>query len=202
MVARRGDASAVQRVPAVASIGVRSRPDPTDQSQCDGCEADPMVLFRERLWVPWWAWPAAISWPVALGVAYGYVTTATVGLLVGVLLSFVVAAALIRAAVLIVVDQGQLRAGRAMLEAEYLGTPTPLDREAARRLRGVAADGRAFSVVRGWVATGVRVDVDDSRDPTPYWYLSTRRPEALTTAINLARGHATIPTNAADPGET
>jgi hypothetical protein len=161
-----------------------------------------MELFRERLWAPWWAWPAAISWPVALGVAYGYATTATIGLLVGVLLSAAVAVALIRAAALIVVDQGQLRAGRAILEAEYLGKPSPLDRAAARRLRGVDADGRAFAVVRGWVATAVRVDVDDSRDPTPYWYLSTRRPEALTTAIALAREHARIPTTAADPGET
>ena len=108
-----------------------------------------MVLFRERLWAPWWAWPVAVSWPAALGVAYGYATSATIGLLVGVLLSGAVALALIRAAALIVVDQGQLRAGRATLEAEYLGTPSPLDRSAARRLRGVDADGRAFTVVRG-----------------------------------------------------
>jgi len=161
-----------------------------------------MVLFRERLWVPWWAWPAAISWPVALGVAYGYATSATIGLLVGVLLSGAVAVALIRAAALIVVDEGQMRAGRAILEAEYLGTPSPLDRTAAQRLRGVDADGRAFTVVRGWVATAVRVDVDDSRDPTPYWYLSTRRPEALAAAINLVRRPAKIPTDAADPGES
>jgi hypothetical protein len=129
---------------------------------------------------------------VALGVAYGYATTATVGWLVGAILSVAVVLALIRAAASIVVEQGHLRAGRAILESEYLGTATALDRAAARRQRGVDADGRAFAVVRGWVTTGVRVDVDDARDPTPYWYLSTRRPEALAAAITLAREHARI----------
>ena len=150
-----------------------------------------MMLFRERLWPPWWAWPAALSWPLALGVAYGSATTATGGWVIGVLLSVAVTLALLGAATLIVVDQGRLRAGRAVLEAEYLGRPVPLGREAARRLRGVDADGRAFAVGRGWVATAVQVSVDDSRDPTPYWYLSTRRPEALAGAINLARAAAT-----------
>ncbi|MEO8329172.1 MAG: DUF3093 domain-containing protein, partial [Candidatus Nanopelagicales bacterium] len=98
-----------------------------------------------------------------------------------------VAFALFKAAAEVSVDNQQLTAGRATLEARYLGPATPLDRETSALLRGTAADGRAFNLVRGWVPTGVRVEVNDARDPTPYWYISSRRPEQLAAAVNRAR---------------
>jgi hypothetical protein len=80
-----------------------------------------------------------------------------------------------------------LVAGRAQLPLEFAGAVTPLDAEAARSLRGREADTRAFLYLRGGIPAAVRIDVDDSDDPAPYWYVSTRHPEALARAIEAAR---------------
>ena len=44
-------------------------------------------------------------------------------------------------------------------------------------------DARAYLCIRGWIPTGIRVAVADPQDPTPYWLVSTRRPEELLTAF-------------------
>jgi hypothetical protein len=62
-----------------------------------------------------------------------------------------------------------------------------LDADAARRVRGVDADPRAFLYLRGWVPTAVRLDLNDPSDPAPYWYVSTRRPEELAVALGWTR---------------
>ena len=82
------------------------------------------------------------------------------------------------------VADGYLEAVRARLPLTALGAATALDAEAARRLRTTEADARAFMMLRGYVRTAVRVDVSDPEDPTPYLYLSTRRPEKLVKALS------------------
>lgn len=101
-----------------------------------------------------------------------------------------IAAALLGAAVVVAygrvgvrIHDGYLEAGTARLPLTALGAATALDAEAARRLRTTEADARAFMLLRGYVRTAVRVEVVDPADPTPYLYLSTRRPEALAGAL-------------------
>ena len=89
--------------------------------------------------------------------------------------------------VLVEVRDHQLVAGRARLPLSSIGRVTALDAAEARTLRGVGADPRAFLVLRGWVSTAVRVDLDDPADPTPYWYVSTRRPDRLAAALDGRR---------------
>ena len=55
----------------------------------------------------------------------------------------------------------------------------------------VEADARAFLLLRPYVKTAVRVDLEDPADPTPYWLLSSRRPEALAAALAGATGRLT-----------
>jgi len=84
------------------------------------------------------------------------------------------------------IHDGYLEAGTARLPLSALGTATALDPEAARRLRTTEADARAFMLLRGYVRTAVRVEVTDPEDPTPYLYLSTRRPEKLVKVLSRA----------------
>lgn len=81
------------------------------------------------------------------------------------------------------VADGRLRAGRAEIPTTLLGAATPLDRAGTRRQAGVDADARAYLVLRPYVKCSVRVDLDDPADPTPYWLLSTRHPQALAAAL-------------------
>lgn len=143
---------------------------------------------RERLTPPWWGWLLAALWASTLGIAYGSAISLVVGLVVGGSLFAIAGWALVAmsAPVEVVagtVGEGVLRAGRAELPASAIGDVTVLDADAARLVRGTEADPRAFVVLRGWVREAVKVQVVDAADPTPYWYVSTRRPQALAAAL-------------------
>ena len=121
----------------------------------------------------------AATFGVAVGAAFGWLP----GLLTGVGVVAVVGWLLTRATGHVAVVGDELRAGRARLPRWAWGSAVPLDADAARRLRGVDADPRAFLYLRGWVPTAVRLELHDPSDPAPYWYVSTRHPEALATAL-------------------
>lgn len=125
----------------------------------------------------------AATFGVAVGAAFGWLP----GVLTGVVVVALVAWLLARATGHVEVTGDELRAGRARLPRWAWGAAVPLDADAARRLRGVDADPQAFLYLRGWVPTAVRLDLNDPSDPAPYWYVSTRHPEALAEALGWTR---------------
>lgn len=86
------------------------------------------------------------------------------------------------------VDDAGLHAGRALLDPPSIGAVEPLDRDRTRQAMGPELRADAYVLHRAWVPCAVRVAVDDSEDPTPYWLVSTRRPEALAAALEQRRG--------------
>lgn len=116
---------------------------------------------------------------IAVGAAFGWVA----GTITSVVVIGAVVVLLARATGRVTVVDGVLLAGRANLPEWARGEAVALDAEAARRLRGVDADPRAFLFLKGWVPTAVRVEVTDPSDPAPYWYVSTRRPADLAAAL-------------------
>ena len=64
---------------------------------------------------------------------------------------------------------------------------TALDADGVRRQAGVEADARAYLLLRPYLKRGVRVDIADPADPTPYWLVSSRRPDALVSALEAGR---------------
>lgn len=149
----------------------------------------PRPDYHERLHAPlrWWvqgtmlvasAWlAAAVAMPVA-----GALAVAAVGL------ALMTAFLLGYGGARIVVGGGMLQAGPAAIETGLLGEATPLDADGTRRQAGVDADARAYLLLRPFVKTSVRVEVTDPVDPTPYWLLSSRHPEALASALDVATG--------------
>lgn len=81
------------------------------------------------------------------------------------------------------VEDGVLHVPGGRIGLEHLSGATPLDREDTRRVRGPLAQQRAFVSTRAWLATAVRVQVEDPQDDTPYWLVGTRRPEQLASAL-------------------
>lgn len=147
-----------------------------------------MTTFRERLTVP-------LSWWIGCGVvgaACGWillVSTTRWAALGGLLVGTAVAAVLVArfGSVTIVRDERGLRVGPAFLDAEHLGGAEALHRDAYRLRMTTEADARAYLVTRPYLDRGVLVRLDDPRDPTPYWLLSSRRPDELAAAINEGR---------------
>jgi hypothetical protein len=147
------------------------------------------VAYAERLSVPlrWWVQGTMLvaSLWLALVVALpGSLAWAITGLAMLLLVVLLLAYGSAR----ITVADGELRAGRARIGGEHLGAAVPLDPDATRRRSGVDADARAYLLLRPYLSRAVQVDVSDPADPTPYWLVSTRRPDELARAVSgLAR---------------
>ncbi len=141
--------------------------------------------FHERLWPGPTGWLVAAGLGALVGLVLFPISTALawgVGI-AGVALALVVAAALTPR---VAVGDGELRAGSAHVPVTLLGSATPLSGEALRAALGPDLDARAYVCLRGWVHTAVRVELVDPEDPTPYWIVSTRRPEALAAMLGAA----------------
>lgn len=145
------------------------------------------VRYRERLSVPVRWWVLAALFAGSVWVAYAVATPSLVaGLAAGVLSVGAGALLLGYGRVRIEVGPQGLRAGRALLPWWACGGAVPLDPGAMRRLSGPDADARAYLLLRPYLQCGVRVDVRDERDPTPYWLIATRHPDQLSDAVLAA----------------
>ncbi|WP_185973007.1 DUF3093 domain-containing protein [Aeromicrobium piscarium] len=144
----------------------------------------PTTVHRERLTaaVSWWA--AAAIFAVIIGWLLWVAATPAIAL-VAAAGSLVVAGALVAfyGSVRIEADSHGLRAGRAFLDTAHIGSVEPLEAAAWREAIGPEGDVRAFTLLRPYVRTGVRVAVEDPDDPTPFWLVSTRFPASVARAL-------------------
>jgi Protein of unknown function (DUF3093) len=143
--------------------------------------------FVETLWVPlsWWCLGAAGV--VAVWWCFFVAAPAAVAAVAALVAAGAIFGALLRYSLTRVATGAEgLHAGRATLPWAHLGQVSVLDAEATRRVLGVEADARAYLLVRAYCRGAVRVSVDDDRDPTPYWVVSTRRADDLARHL-LAR---------------
>jgi hypothetical protein len=76
-----------------------------------------------------------------------------------------------------------LRVGRANIESRYLGEVTVLAQSDFLLARTRLADPAAYSALIFWVSRGVKVEINDARDATPYWLISTKRGDELARAL-------------------
>jgi ABC-type transport system involved in cytochrome bd biosynthesis fused ATPase/permease subunit len=77
----------------------------------------------------------------------------------------------------------ELRIDQAHISLKYLIEPFALNQREYRALRSHQADARSFHATRAWLKRGVRVKVNDERDPTTYWLIGCKRPEDLVKAL-------------------
>ncbi|NBM18755.1 DUF3093 domain-containing protein [Streptomyces sp. GC420] len=143
--------------------------------------------YEERLTAPpaWWVICGITGIVCALILVPLGSLAPLAGLIGGWVLAGVAASAY--GSVRIRVVAGSLVAGDARIPLSALGTTEVLDAEEARAWRTYKADTRAFMLLRGYIPTALRVEVTDPDDPTPYLYLSTRRPEELAAALAAVR---------------
>lgn len=167
----------------------------TERSRTDAGRPSVSTLFDERLTVSWWAWPVAIAIAaflaaeLAIGAFYlrTWVTFATAAVLVVAALIWLGRIRIrVQAAADGHPDGGVLRVDDATLPVHAVSAVVVLDAAERRELLGTGADPLGFVIQRPWVPGGVRIDLDDPTDPTPYWFVSTRHPQALVAALHRA----------------
>ena len=132
-------------------------------------------LFVAGLAVAVW-WIFVLATPMAFAVGAGVVVAAALGFA---LWSY--------GRAVVVVEGKEVGALGARIDVTYCGPATALDAERTATTRGRDADARAYLALRPYIATSVRLEVSDERDPTPYWLISTRHPARLVAAIDAAR---------------
>ena len=141
------------------------------------------ALFSERLWPGPGAWIivavlslAGILVLAPIGIGYGIAAAIVIFLLVG--------GALYANTPRIEVTATEFRAGKAVIDRAFLGEVQAFSQDEAFQERGPRLNGLAFLCIRGWVDPVVRVEITDPEDETPYWLVSTRRPQQLVAALS------------------
>jgi len=87
-------------------------------------------------------------------------------------------------ALTIEVDGKELRVGKAHIDLSFIADCVDLDNEAVRLVRTRDADPQAFLAIRFWAAKGVKVAINDERDTTPYWLISSNNGSELIKALH------------------
>jgi hypothetical protein len=78
----------------------------------------------------------------------------------------------------------ELRVGRAHIARTHLGQGQALTIDEMRLTRGRNADPAAYLALRFWQPRGVKIDLRDTRDLTPYWLISSKNSKRLAEALN------------------
>lgn len=76
-----------------------------------------------------------------------------------------------------------IRVGRFNVPLNVMGEISELSKESLREALGVKSDARARMLIRGYIKTAVKIEIEDKDDPTPYLVISTRRPKELAVAL-------------------
>jgi len=141
------------------------------------------VIFKEVLRPPIWVlafiYFLLLSLVIAIWAAFGGLTTLYSFIAVTIALIFLA----FKMRSTISIDGKELRIDRAHIEIKYLGKVTLLDAPAMRLLRTRDADPAAYLAIKFWTPIGVRVEVLDPRDPTPYWLITSKRGEEIAALL-------------------
>jgi hypothetical protein len=141
------------------------------------------MRYREVIRTPLWLLAIVyfffLSLVISIWAALGN-NSAIVSLVV---LSLTLITIYLKSGLAIEVDENELRVGGAHLSREYFGNIVALDNQQLRIVRTRDADPAAFLAIRFWSPKAVQVYVNDVRDKTPYWLISTSQPEKLLSAL-------------------
>ena len=146
----------------------------------------PTTLYHERIWPSAWVFVST-----ALVIPASLLVFLPINLFVGVIVAIVlytgIVLVLVATSPVIEIFPGELVAGRARVPIDLISAVTAFRGEEATLQRGRLLDARAWLLIRGWVSPVVKIELADETDPTPYWIVSTRAPDALVAALALAR---------------
>lgn len=151
--------------------------------------SDGTTVHSEKLWVPpwWWAAGLAVGALLAAEVHMG-APGVRAWLPYLILLPLPVWALywLSRMTVEVVRDEsgdGELRVGRAHLPLNVVARAAVVPAKAKSAALGRQLDPLAFVQHRTWVKQMVLIVLDDPDDPTPYWLVSSTRPDELVATL-------------------
>ncbi|MET4622489.1 hypothetical protein ABIE18_003959 [Arthrobacter sp. 2762] len=140
------------------------------------------VLFTEKLWPTIWIWVVVVGLSSA-GILMFAPISAAAGIIAALVLLAVMTTLLVVSTPTITVTRDSLRVGRATIDRKFVGTAEAFKKDEATAERGTRLNGLAYMCFRGWIDAVVKIDITDPADRTPYWLVSSRRPDELVAAL-------------------
>jgi len=142
------------------------------------------MKFREVIRAPFWLLAFIYFLFLSLVIAVWAAIGNQPAFLTWVITTVLIVLIALKSQLIIEVDETELRAGPARIELKYLGQAIALDSKEMGRLRTRDADPASFLIFRFWRSTGVKVEIKDPRDQTPYWLITSKRNKELTEILN------------------
>ena len=142
-----------------------------------------LMLFKEVIRPPLWLlafiYFMFLSLVIAVWAALGNFSALVT--LIALTLALLAIAVTAKSEVRIIEDE--LVIGKAHIGVKYLAGVEILDKNAMRLLRTRDADPAAFLAIKFWMSTGVKITLNDPRDPTPYWLVSCKKGKELKSTL-------------------
>lgn len=147
-------------------------------------------VYSERLWPSPWLFAVLLLIIPATTLTIMPINQ-SLAVPIAIVLYAIITASLVLMSPLIRVKDGVLSAGRANVPVKFIGALVELDDSSLRKLIGPDADARAYLLVRGYIHRGVKFTLTDTNDPTPYWVITTRKPQTLIAAVQALQARTT-----------
>jgi hypothetical protein len=91
----------------------------------------------------------------------------------------------IKSRLIIEITADKLKVGRAHIDLKYIDHAIELNSNEMRNIRGRDANPRAYLGIRFWSSTGVKITLNDKRDETPYWLITSNKTNQLVNALKV-----------------
>jgi len=141
------------------------------------------MRYREVIRAPLWLLTVVYFFMLSLVISIWSALGDNAALIALVLVSAALVWIYSATALTIEVNEKELRVGKAHINLDFVGDCINLDNEAIKRVRTRDADPRAFLAIRFWAPKGIQIVINDTRDSTPYWLISSNDGAELIKAI-------------------
>lgn len=82
------------------------------------------------------------------------------------------------------ISDEEFRVGTAHIHRKYIKEVHVLSIEQMKLIRTRDADPASFLAIRFWQPRGIKIELNDPRDSTPYWLVTSKRGEEIATLLN------------------
>ena len=142
------------------------------------------VIYFEKSKLPLKIWIFVLGMSVSIYLSIWAPLGVIPALLTTIFFTFGMLILLERMKTSIKITEDFLYANQAKIEMKYIKSAMHLNKQEFKRLNGVAADPAAYLATNFWTHTGVKIEINDKNDPTPYWLISTNSASELIKKLN------------------
>jgi hypothetical protein len=142
-----------------------------------------LINFREVIRPPLWLMAFIYFLALSLGIAIWAAMNTMAAVILMTPLTLATIAIYFSASLVIEIDENELRVGKAHIDKKFCDEVIVLTPAQMSLQRTREADPAAHLAIRFWTAHGVKIDIKDDRDQTPYWLVTSKRGEKLAQAL-------------------